>query len=198
MDYATIRRYDCGLRGHPDFPEQKKVPAYKPLLAEVISAVETFVKNAALPPVVYNIEIKSSWVGDSDLNPVPDEFIDLVMKEITPFNINNRILLQSFDMRPLNILYKKNTGCMLGMLIRSPRLLKRRLNSLDFIPDTCGISYKYANEKWVKYIQATGMKILVWTENEKEDMRRHIAMGVDGIITDYPVRAIEVMRGLPK
>lgn len=198
MDYSAIRRYDCGMRGHPDFPEQKKIPVYKPLLVEVISAVEAFCKQNNLPPVVYNIELKSSWVGDGDLSPLPDEFVDLVLRQILPFNINDRILLQSFDMRPLNILHKKNTGCMIGMLVRSPRFLKRRLNSLEFIPDTCGIFYKYATERWVKHIQSLGMKIFVWTENEKEDMRKHIEMGIDGIITDYPARAVEVMKEAAK
>lgn len=198
MDYDTIRRYDCGLRGNPDFPEQQKIPAYKPLLAEVITAVEAFIEKNNLPPVVYNIEIKSSWVGDGDLNPLPEEFVELVMNEITPFNINHRILIQSFDMRPLNILHKKNAGYMIGMLVRSPRFLKRRLNSLEFTPDTCGISYKGATEKWVDYIQALGMKAFVWTENEPGDMKRHIAMGIDGIITDYPARAVEVMKGYTK
>ena len=87
---------------------------------------------------------------------------------------------------------------MIGMLVRSPRFLRRRLNALDFIPDTCGISYKYATEKWVHYIQSLGMKAFVWTENEKEDMRRHLAMGIDGIITDYPARAVEAMKEVAK
>jgi hypothetical protein len=29
-------------------------------------------------------------------------------------------------------------------------------------------------------------------------MQKHIALGIDGIITDYPERAIEVMTGVPK
>jgi glycerophosphoryl diester phosphodiesterase len=194
MEYDLIRQYDCGLRGNPDFPLQKSMPAYKPLLKEVIEAVELFQKKNSLPPVVYNIEIKSNWVSDGELHPLPDEFVDLVLKELSPFNIYNRILLQSFDMRPLNILHKLNTGCTIGMLVRSPRFLKRKLNDLSFTPDTCGIYYKLATEKWVKYIQQLGMKALVWTENEKEDMKRHIAMNIDGIITDYPAIGIEALK----
>jgi len=117
---------------------------------------------------------------------------------LAPFNIYNRILLQSFDMRPLNVLHQRNTGCKIGMLVHSPRFLKRRLNDLSFIPDTCGVYYKYATEKWIKRMHDMGMKALVWTENEKEDMRRHISMNVDGIITDYPARAIEVLTQFSK
>lgn len=198
MNYEAIRQYDCGLRGNQDFPEQKKMRAYKPVLSEVISKLEDFLHNNNLHPIVYNIEIKSSWVSDNQLHPPPAEFIDLVLKELQPFNIYNRILIQSFDMRPLNVLNERKPGCKIGMLVRSPRFIGTRLQSLNFIPDTCGMYYKYATEKWIKRIHEKGMKALVWTENEKEDMQKHIAMGIDGIITDYPQRAVEVAKDYSK
>src|SRR5581483_12492039 len=78
MNYETIRQYDCGLRGNPDFPEQKRMPAYKPLLSEVIEKVEGCLSNNKLPAIVYNIEIKSNWVSDNQLHPPPAEFVELV------------------------------------------------------------------------------------------------------------------------
>jgi len=198
MNYDVIRQYDCGLRGNPDFPDQKKQPAYKPLLKEVIEKVESFTRNNHLPPIVYNIEIKSKLANDSLRHPLPDEFVELVMKDIVPFNIMDRVLVQSFDMRPLNILNKKNYGCKIGMLIKSPRLLNLRIGALSFKPDTCGLYYKYATQKWIKRIHELGMKALVWTENETVDMKQHINMGVDGIITDYPERAVNLLKELAK
>jgi glycerophosphoryl diester phosphodiesterase len=38
------------------------------------------------------------------------------------------------------------------------------------------------------------MAVHLWTINEKDDMRRFVDMGVDGIITDFPDRALEVFR----
>jgi glycerophosphoryl diester phosphodiesterase len=40
---------------------------------------------------------------------------------------------------------------------------------------------------------ALGMDVQVWTVNESDDMRRMIAAGVDGIMTDYPSRLLEVV-----
>ncbi len=194
MNYETIRQYDCGLRGNIDFPEQKKLPAYKPLLSEVVGKIEDFSRNNNIAPIVYNIEIKSKWVSDNELHPPPAEFVELVLQQLEPFGISNRILLQSFDMRPLNIIHEKQKGFMIGMLVKSPLFIKRRLKTLDFTPDTCGVYFKYTTEKWVKRINDLGMQVLVWTENETEDMQRHIAMGVDGIITDYPERAIAQLK----
>src|SRR5690606_42115468 len=34
MPCDTIAQYDCGGRGHPDFPEQRPMVAVKPLLVE--------------------------------------------------------------------------------------------------------------------------------------------------------------------
>lgn len=198
MNYDVIRQYDCGLRGNPDFPEQKKLPAHKPLLNEVISKVEEYISNNNLPEIVYNIEIKSNWVSDNQLHPAPAEFVELLFKELSAFNIYDRILIQSFDMRPLNIVKEKNTGCLIGMLVRSPRYMQTRLKNLNFTPDTCGVYYKYASPKWIKRIHESGMKTLVWTENETEDMKQHILQGVDGIITDYPGRALSVVKELTK
>jgi glycerophosphoryl diester phosphodiesterase len=198
MDYSDIKQYDCGLLGNPNFPIQKRMRAYKPLLSEVITAVEAYRSNINLPPLVYNIEIKSSWVNDYSLNPPPEEFVDLVLQELAPFNIYNRILLQSFDMRPLNILHTKNVGCQIGMLLKNPRYLGSHMIGLSFTPDTCGMYYKFATEKWLGKIHEMGMKALIWTENEKEDMRQHIAMGIDGIITDFPQRALEALNELTK
>jgi glycerophosphoryl diester phosphodiesterase len=194
MNYDDIKRYDCGLRGNPDFPHQKKILTYKPLLAEVIEKVEAALQKSHHPLPIYIIEIKSKWITDNELHPPPEEFTKLVMNELRPFHIDNRILIQSFDMRPLNIIHKTNSGVMLGMLVRSPRFIKQRMKTLSFIPHTCGSYYKLTSERWVNRIHAMGMKSLVWTENEKSDMVSHIGMGVDGIITDYPATALEVVK----
>jgi glycerophosphoryl diester phosphodiesterase len=37
------------------------------------------------------------------------------------------------------------------------------------------------------------MKIIPWTVNERDEMERLIGLGVDGIITDYPDRLLEVV-----
>jgi glycerophosphoryl diester phosphodiesterase len=38
------------------------------------------------------------------------------------------------------------------------------------------------------------MKVIPWTINQTEEMRRQLEMGVDGIITDYPDRAAVLRR----
>ena len=42
--------------------------------------------------------------------------------------------------------------------------------------------------------QAAGKQVNVWTPNREEEIRRCVAMGVDGIITNYPDRALDLVK----
>lgn len=51
---------------------------------------------------------------------------------------------------------------------------------------------------FVRDAHAKNMRVYVWTIDEPAEMRRFLAMGVDGIITGYPDRLAEVLaQGLP-
>jgi glycerophosphoryl diester phosphodiesterase len=42
--------------------------------------------------------------------------------------------------------------------------------------------------------KSKGIKLHVWTINDKETMRKLLNMGVDGIISDYPDRLYQVFQ----
>jgi glycerophosphoryl diester phosphodiesterase len=48
--------------------------------------------------------------------------------------------------------------------------------------------YRNAKPAEIATAKALGLKVLPWTVNERADMERLIADGVDGITTDYPDR----------
>jgi glycerophosphoryl diester phosphodiesterase len=54
--------------------------------------------------------------------------------------------------------------------------------------------FKMLNKRKVDKIHSRGQKIITWTVNDKEDMKRMIALGVDGIITNYPDKLIELLK----
>jgi glycerophosphoryl diester phosphodiesterase len=47
--------------------------------------------------------------------------------------------------------------------------------------------------RFVRHVHRAGMLVQVWTINEEADMRRLVAWGVDGLITDRPDRALAVL-----
>jgi glycerophosphoryl diester phosphodiesterase len=38
------------------------------------------------------------------------------------------------------------------------------------------------------------MKVVTWTVDDKDEMRRLIGLGVEGIISNYPDRLLEVVK----
>ena len=193
MTYSEIKTYDCGLRKNPDFPLQKTMPAYKPLLTEVINKVETYTKNNNLPPVIYNIEIKSETSEYNVFQPNPNEFVKLVYAEIKQHNILNRIILQSFDVNILQEIKKQNIPAIIGLLIENTDDVETNIKHLGFIPNLYNPEFILVTTKLVHYLHQQNIQIIPWTVNEVDDMKRLINMGVDGIITDYPNQAMNLM-----
>ena len=45
----------------------------------------------------------------------------------------------------------------------------------------------------IRYLHKEGIKIVPWTVNNEEQMSALIEQGVDGLVTDYPDRALKVL-----
>jgi len=61
------------------------------------------------------------------------------------------------------------------------------------VPEKFG-ALKVITPDFIRAAHDGGIIVHAWIINRKEDMRRLIAMGVDGIITDYPDRLREVLK----
>ena len=60
-----------------------------------------------------------------------------------------------------------------------------------------GPYYRDLSEAALAEAHAHGLKVVVWTVNEVDDMRSLARLGVDGITTDYPDRAGKALRREP-
>src|SRR5882762_6338048 len=117
MDYDQVKQWDSGSKVNSKFPEQKKMKTSKPLLAEVIVAVENHIKNFTKYEVDYNIEIKSEVETDNRFHPRPEPFSDLTYHVIDQYLPWDRVVIQSFDQRVLRYWHKKYPGVKLALLI---------------------------------------------------------------------------------
>ncbi|NJL13160.1 MAG: glycerophosphodiester phosphodiesterase [Microscillaceae bacterium] len=183
-----IRDFDCGRWGNARFPEQKKMAVYKPTLAEVVDSVERYIRRKQLPPVYYNIETKSRPEDDSIFHPKPEEFAQLLYQELKSLSILDKVLIQSFDVRTLQVFKKLDEEVRLVLLVQNPQALETSLRSLGFTPSVYSPYYIGLTEGIVRKAHEKGMKVIPWTVNDLESMRKLIRMGVDGLITDYPDR----------
>jgi glycerophosphoryl diester phosphodiesterase len=50
------------------------------------------------------------------------------------------------------------------------------------------------DEELMKRAHADGMKVVTWTVDDKDEMRRLIGLGVEGIISNYPDRLLDVVK----
>ncbi len=61
------------------------------------------------------------------------------------------------------------------------------------VPERSG-STRVVSKRFVQYAHQTGVAVQVWTVNDPADMRRLLDWGVDGLISDRPDLAVEVVR----
>lgn len=196
MSYEQIRGFDCGERGHPGFPDQVSVPAWKPLLSEVIDFAEARTADLGRPSVWYNIETKSTPSGDGINHPDPETFVRLVHSVIRSRAIADRVIIQSFDKRTLIALHNLDPDVSTSLLVSrsSDPGIEANLEGLGFVPDIYSPDYRLVTSELVGDVHTAGMKLIPWTVNEKSEMLRLLDMDVDGLITDYPDRGVDMLR----
>ncbi|OKS86387.1 hypothetical protein RG47T_1843 [Mucilaginibacter polytrichastri] len=190
MPYDSVKLYDGGTKPYPQFPEQKRIKTYKPLLAELIDSVEHYVKNKHLKPVYYNIEIKSTPAGDGIEHPVPDVFVKLVMTVLNKKKITQRATIQSFDLRPLQELHKKYPKQVLSYLTANKDSFADNIKKLGFTPQIISPYYLLIDGGFVEQAHLANVQVLPWTVNDPEAMKKMAELKVDGMISDFPDRLI--------
>jgi len=185
---AEIAAYDCGQRPHPRFPEQVKRPAFKPTLLQVFEAVDRYCVQHERPSPRYNIELKY----EEELEPmfVPDRktFVALVLQDLYAWGKPELVTLQCFDPPTLAVIREKAPKVQLAYLDEFPGGLKAKMDAIGFVPLIYSPYEIHTDAALVKEANDLGMRVIPWTVNTTKRMQELLALGVDGIITDYPDR----------
>ena len=189
MTFEQVQLFDCGSIGNSKFPQQEKMKTAKPLLRDVIIAVENHIKSHATYEVDYNIEIKSTPEGDKKFHPSIEEFSDLIYQLVDEYIPLDRVVIQSFDFRVLKYWHQKYPDIRLAALVENTKSIDANLADLGFRPSTYSPYFKLLTREKVKYLHQLRIRVVPWTVNEISDMLSLKGMGVDGLITDYPDRA---------
>lgn len=172
LTLAEIKSHDFGAK----FDEKYKgTPA--PTLEEMLDVVKV------MNPV--NIEIKK-FGGKYKTDEALNLFYDVLKK----YDIIGNTIVSSFDaplIKRLKQLHPDVYTCFLYNKRRSPAAYAQSLGCSAIHP-----YHKNLKKVTVENAHKRGLKVNCWTANEEADIRRMIEIGCDGIITNYPDRAIRI------
>ncbi|MDA0793783.1 MAG: glycerophosphodiester phosphodiesterase [Bacteroidetes bacterium] len=130
--------------------------------------------------VMLNIELKGSQTAI-----LTDQMLQTFFEKETWSA--EKILISSFDWEELKLFYEVNQKVPIAILTEDDPLdalpIAKELNAVAINPN-----YKSLNKENLTKIHKKGLKIYPWTVNQPEEISALIALGVDGIITDFPER----------
>jgi glycerophosphoryl diester phosphodiesterase len=201
-------------RARPDSTVAKNFPDQRPSEGErmpTLQQVLALLRTPGAQALRANIEIKLNPRNPDD-TPPPDTVVRAVLDVIQAAEAERRVTIQGFDWRVQQLVQK------LAPDIPTAYLSAQRPN-FDTISDgawTAGFALK-THGSVPKMVKAAGgviwspnfndltpalvaeahqlgLEVLPWTVNNPADMARLIDWGVDGLITDYPDRARQVMQ----
>ena len=166
---ADLKKLDAGSWFSPEFAGEPL-----PTLREVIQLVKGKMK--------LNIEIKISG-NEPD---IAERVVDIVRSE----QFDRDCMITSFDRATVEKVKEIAPDLKVGLIF-----------STDYPEDVfegnwevLSSNKKNVNKGFVQKAHTAGKELHVWTVNEKEKMVELINLGVDGIITNYPNRLIEVLK----
>ncbi len=216
LTYDELLKFDVGSlnklsRYGRRFINQRSLENQKiPKLSELL---ELSSKNVS-ENLIINLEIKST-PDEENLTPSPKDMVKLVMKEVNQSNLKEKIIFSSFDWRILREIKNQNPKIARAYLTFQQEMgtkIKKTIYNkspwMDFMPfynnyELPKIIKELGGKAWHPFYRDITKKIVdlsheenltvnVWTVNKEYDMLKMIEYGVDGIMTDYPLRLKEL------
>jgi glycerophosphoryl diester phosphodiesterase len=225
LTLAELKTYDVG-RINPDSPYAKRFPDQQPIDGTRMPALSTLfkhVKKLGNSKVRFNIETKISPDQHTD-TVSPAVFARKLLDVIREHGMQSRVTVQSFDWRTLQIIQELQKGQ--GKRVKTSCLTAQQPWTNNIAPVAGKKSWlgsikasDYSNvpemvqaagcEIWSPYFaditpalvaraHALGLKVIPWTTNSEAEMSTVIEAGADGLITDYPDRALPLLQRLGK
>ena len=106
-------------------------------MADLFDSVAENMKLRRRPFPNFNIETKCLPAGDGRFHPKPGEFVELLMAVIKEKQLEERVIIQSFDFRTLKYLHEKYPSIKTAMLIEDSdeNDFDGQLNKLGYTPE---------------------------------------------------------------
>lgn len=168
ITFSQLRELDVGSHFSKEFAEERI-----PSLQEVLETCKGRMK--------LNIELKNT--GDD--TSLPEQVAALIME----YDMEDQCVITSVKLKYLERVKAFNPDLRTGYILAAA--YGKYYESEDF--DLISIRSSFVSRRLVEAVHEDGKAIHVWTVNSKSEMEQMKILGVDNIITDYPVRAREIL-----
>lgn len=218
LTWAELQTYDIGrlkpgTRYGSNHPAQRAIDGTRiPRLADLFERVQ----RGGHDRVRFAIEIKTSPLQPDATQP-PEAFAERLVAEIRKAGMQRRTQIMSFDWRGLQVVQRiapeiptvylsaqqswlDNVGA--GKAADSPwtaGFQHREHRSVPRMIKAAGgriwsVFHGDLSPELLREARELGIRVLVWTVNDAPTMERLLDWGVDGLITDRPDIAMDVVR----
>jgi glycerophosphoryl diester phosphodiesterase len=140
--------------------------------------------------IAFHVEIK-------DYDTVTSSHLKEVLGSLRRRNLLDRALISSFNEKILSSLRALDPRIRLGLLVsgRARGAVERAvaLQCFSLHPEAI-----QTDRALVEEAHAQGLKVFPFTVNEPAQMKQLLALGVDGIYTDFPGRLVEIVGHRPR
>ncbi|WP_396668364.1 glycerophosphodiester phosphodiesterase family protein [Microbacterium sp. R86528] len=176
-----------------DLRELEQLMAERGGLVTLAQALDSF------PDVRFNIDVKADAAAEA-AGTIVGPFADRVL--LTSFSDQRRrralesALHANPAQRPATSAGSATVArLILALTIRSRRGVAAALDGIDALqlPERHG-ALRVVSPRLLEAAHRHGVEVHVWTVNEPDDMRRLVALGVDGIVTDRAADALALLK----
>jgi glycerophosphoryl diester phosphodiesterase len=219
LSFAELQQYDVG-RIQPNTEYAKRFATQQPIdgtRIPTLAALFALGKQSGNTRVKFNIETKLSPMARSE-TVGPQVFVEKLLAVIRDNGMAERVTIQSFDWRTLQISQRLAPDIPTAYLSAQQKWMDNiGAGNREGSAWTAGLSAREFGDSvprmvkaaggmiWSPYFgdvtpekiaeaHALGLKVSVWTVNEPKDIQRMLGWKVDSIISDYPDRVIAARR----
>jgi glycerophosphoryl diester phosphodiesterase len=175
---ADLRRLDFGSWMGPEFSGER------------IMTLEELLDIAKERDVALNLEIKN---GPRIYEGIEEKVV-MILNDLS---VADRVIISSFDHATIKRIKEIAPGILCGILFSGALIdpiTPARLADADGLHP----EFSSVHEPLIAAAQKAGLFVNVWTVDSEQQIRRMAALGVTGIISNYPERLVTVLKGKTK
>lgn len=176
--YGKVRDYT--LEELKKFSYHNHMKKYEGVSIPTLKEVLDLVKDSAMK---VNIELKTGFYWYDGIE-------EKTMKIVRDSKMENRVIYSSFNHYSIQKVLEQDSYAETAYLFSDITLNMEKYAKATGVRGLHPCIYHLKMADFLETYLRSGLKVRVWTVNKKEDMKRFIDAGVDGVITNYPDLAV--------